>query len=76
MWAAALASSGITDKKVRLHDARHTTVDLLYAAGITEDLIMEIVGHSTRGVTRGYKSRENLQRREAAMKQLSTFLGY
>jgi integrase len=76
MWAAALASSGITDKKVRLHDARHTTVDLLYAAGISEDLIMEIVGHSTRGVTRGYKSRENLQRRELAMKQLSSFLGY
>jgi integrase len=76
MWATALASSGITDKKVRLHDARHTTVDLLYAAGISEDLIMEIVGHSTRGVTRGYKSRENLQRRELAMKQLSSFLGY
>lgn len=75
-WNAWLAKSGITDKRVRLHDLRHTTVDLLYAAGISEDLIMEIVGHSTRGVTRGYKSLENLQRREQAMKQLSTFLGF
>lgn len=76
LWNAWLAQSGITDKRVRLHDLRHTTVDLLYAAGISEDLIMEIVGHSTRGVTRGYKSVENLQRREAAMKQLSSFLGF
>lgn len=75
-WNAWLARSGITDKRVRLHDLRHTTVDLLYAAGIAEDMIMEIVGHSTRGVTRGYKSRENLERRELAMKQLSAFLGY
>jgi integrase len=75
-WREWLARSGITDKTVRLHDLRHTTVDLLYAAGISEDLIMEIVGHSTRGVTRGYKSRENLLRREQAMKQLSSFLGY
>jgi integrase len=76
LWNAWLARSGITDKRVRLHDLRHTTVDLLYAAGISEDLIMEIVGHSTRGVTRGYKSLENLQRWEQAMKQLSSFLGF
>jgi integrase len=75
-WADALAASGITSKKVRLHDLRHSTIDLLYAAGVPEDLIMEIVGHSTRGVTRGYKSRANLERREAAMQQLSTLLGY
>jgi hypothetical protein len=51
-------------------------VDLLYAAKVPEDLIMEIVGHSTRVVTRGYKSAGNLERREAAMRQLSTLLGY
>lgn len=76
LWNAWLARSGITDKRVRLHDLRHTTIDLLYAAGIAEDVIMEIVGHSTRGVTRGYKSVENLQRRELAMRKLSAFLGY
>lgn len=75
-WATMLQRSGITDKTVRLHDVRHTTVDLLYAANVPEDMIMEIVGHSTRAVTRGYKSRENLQRREKAMLQLSEFIGY
>jgi integrase len=75
LWATALEKSGITSKKVRLHDLRHSTVDLLYAAGVPEDLISEIIGHSERMVTRGYKSR-NLERREAAMQQLSTLLGY
>jgi integrase len=75
-WAAWLNQSGITNKKVRLHDLRHSSVDLLYAAKVPEDLIMEIVGHSTRVVTRGYKSAGNLERREAAMRQLSTLLGY
>jgi len=75
-WAAALAQSGITDKRVRLHDLRHSTVDLLYAANVPEDVISEIIGHSERSVTRGYKTRANLERREAAMRQLSTLLGY
>jgi integrase len=76
LWERALEISGITPKKVRLHDLRHTTVDLLYEANVPEDLITEIVGHSTRGVTRGYKSPANLQRRKDAMLQLSSFLGY
>jgi len=75
-WATALEKAGITDKRVRLHDLRHSTVDLLYAAGVPEDLISEIIGHSERTVTRGYKSRGNLERREKAMQQLSTLLGY
>lgn len=54
-WPEALQESGITSKKIRLHDLRHTTIDLLYEAGVPEDVIMEIVGHSTRIITRGYK---------------------
>ncbi|MGO3650466.1 hypothetical protein, partial [Agrococcus casei] len=50
---------------------RHTTVDLLYAAGIPEDLIMAIVGHSTRSVTRGYQSAHNRDRLLGAMSQFS-----
>jgi integrase len=76
LWERALEKSGITTKHVRLHDLRHSTVDLLYGAGVSEDLIVEIIGHSTRGVTRGYKSPANMKRREAAMLQLSSFLGY
>jgi len=72
-WNRFLASTGI-EKQVRLHDLRHTTVDLLYMAGVPEDLIMEIVGHSVRTVTRGYKSPMNRDRRERAMLDLSALL--
>lgn len=51
-----LAAAGI-DKKVRIHDLRHTAVDLLYFAGVPEDLLISIVGHSTRAMSRSYKSR-------------------
>lgn len=70
-WRKILAAAGI-DKDVRLHDGRHTTVDLLYAAGVPEDLIQEIVGHSTRTMTQGYKTLRNRERLTAAMEQFST----
>lgn len=54
-WQKVLREVGI-DKKVRLHDLRHTAVDLLYLAGVPEDIIQNIVGHSTRTMTRSYKS--------------------
>ena len=69
-WHGVLKSAGIT-KYVRLHDVRHTTVDMLYEAGVPEDLIMEIVGHSTRAMSRSYKSRGNQKRLGEAMNQLS-----
>ncbi len=69
-WSEVLKKSGI-DKNVRLHDLRHTTVDLLYEAGVPESIIMEIVGHSTRSVTRGYKSRGNRPQLTLAMQSLS-----
>ncbi len=72
-WNRFLSSTGI-EKRVRLHDLRHATVDLLYMAGVPEDLIMEIVGHSTRTVTRGYKSMVNRERRVSAMLDLSALL--
>ena len=61
-------------RRVRLHDVRHSTVDLLYLAGVPEDLIQEIVGHSTRSMTRAYKSRSDMVRLEAAMRKLSALL--
>lgn len=63
-----------TGRRVRLHDVRHSTVDLLYLAGVPEDLIQEIVGHSTRSMTRAYKSRSDLIRLESGMKRLSALL--
>lgn len=69
-WKRVLADAGI-DKNVRLHDLRHTTVDLLYEAGVPESIIMEIVGHSTRATTRSYKSRGNRPQLTQAMNSLS-----
>jgi integrase len=71
-WRDVLARVGV-DKNVRLHDLRHTAVDLLLMAGVPEDVVMEIVGHSTRATTRAYKSR-NSPRVRAAMEQLSALL--
>lgn len=72
-WRKVLTAAGIT-KDVRLHDARHTTVDLLYAAGVPEDIIMMIIGHSTRTTTRGYQSKQNRARLTAAVEQFSAML--
>lgn len=73
-WVALMKETFGADRAIRLHDVRHTTVDLLYAAGVPEDLIQEIVGHSTRTMTRSYKSRGDLIRLRGAMEQLSALL--
>lgn len=75
IWPSVLEAAGI-DGHVRLHDLRHTTVDLLYAADISEDLIQQIVGHSSRAMSRAYRSKGNQDRVLAAMKQLSASLGF
>ena len=72
-WRTDLAAYGI-DKDARLHDARHSTVDLLYEAGLPEDVISDIVGHSTRSTTRGYRSANNRKRLFAAMEQFVELL--
>lgn len=72
-WPRALAAAGLT-KHVRLHDLRHTAVDLLYEAGVEEATIMEIVGHSTREMTRGYRSRGNRKQLTDAMRRMSALL--
>lgn len=72
-WRTDLASSGIK-KDARLHDARHATVDLLYEAGLPEDLISDIVGHSMRATTRGYRSESNRKRLLLGVEQFSRLL--
>lgn len=69
-WRAVLTELGI-EKPVRLHDLRHTTADLLYEAGVPEDLIVYILGHSTRHMSRSYKSRGTSERLVLAMESLS-----
>jgi integrase len=72
LWHQLLERAGVPD--VRLHDGRHTAVDLLYEAGVPEDLIRDIVGHSTREMTRAYKSRGNTKRLTEAMLKLSALI--
>ena len=64
LWIRTLAESGI-DKKVRLHDLRHSAVDLLYSAGVPEQVIVQLVGHSTVSMTRAYASRDVVRLRQA-----------
>ena len=72
-WARVLESAGI-HKHVRVHDLRHTTVDLLYAADVNEDDITAIIGHSSRTMSRSYKSKATIERLRSSMLQLSASL--
>lgn len=73
-WRRFMIARFGEERSVRLHDLRHTTIDLLYLAGVPEDLIQEIVGHSTRAQSREYRSRGNMERLTGAMKSLSAIL--
>lgn len=75
MWPDALKAAGI-NKEVTVHGIRHTSVDLLYQAGVDEEVISQILGHSTRAVTRGYRSKQKTDRAIEGMKRLSTLLGF
>lgn len=66
------AKMNVTDKRVRLHGVRHTTIDLLHEAGVPEHVIMKIAGQSTRSVTRGYTSRGNQKRPTEAASDCKT----
>lgn len=72
-WPKMLTAAGLPSNVV-LHGSRHTTVDLLYEAGVPETVIMEIVGHTNRTVTRGYKSKGNRKQLEDAMTKMSALL--
>lgn len=56
-WHGVLDRAGVGD--VQLRTARNTTVDMLYAAGVDEMTIIDIVGHSTVVMSRHYRSRQN-----------------
>lgn len=71
-WADMLELAGIEDH-VTLHGARHTVVDLLYILEVPEPIIMEIVGHSSRQVTRGYRSKYG-PAVQKAMEQMSLLM--
>lgn len=69
-WVEVRKSLGIT-KNVRLHDLRHATAAILYEAGVPEDIIEAILGHSTAAMSRHYRGRVPQKRLEAGLLQLS-----
>lgn len=69
-WRTLLAETGI-EKNVRLHDIRHTTIDLLTIAGVPDDVIVQIAGHASRMQTNAYKRRNDIPRMRLGMAALS-----
>lgn len=72
-WRDILTRAGVHD--ARLHDARHTTVDLLYRAGVSEATISDIVGHSTVAMSRAYRSRGDRAAQRAALAAIAQLVG-
>ena len=84
-WAEVLNAAGIekhdgpekgrTPKadRVTLHGTRHTVVDLLYMLEVPEHIISDIVGHTQRRTTRGYRTRQSPAVR-SAMESVSRLL--
>lgn len=71
-WKAAIArAGGLPD--VVLHEARHSTASLLLEAGVSQEVIMEIMGHSNVLTTRGYQH-HSLEHSRAALENLHTIL--
>jgi len=76
-WDSLLKRAQVPD--VRLHDGRHTTVDLLFEAGVPEQIIMDIVGHSSLAMTHKYRSKKakalaNRPQMTAAFHQLAKMI--
>jgi integrase len=72
LWHDLLKRAGVPD--IRFHDGRHTAIDLLYEAGVPEDLIIEIAGHSAKGQSRSYKAKGNKTRLSGAVGQVAALV--
>lgn len=73
-WRDLMRSTFGDDRHVRLHDLRHAAADLMYLADVPEDIIQEILGHTTRSTTRGYKTAGNQQRLIDAMTKVGALV--
>lgn len=72
-WKVLLAEVGLPDD-VTLHGSRRTVIDLLYELETPEPVIMEIVGHSSRAVTRSYRSKGNQKIVREALEKMSALV--
>lgn len=54
-------------RRVRLHDLRHTCVNLLLALGVSPRIVMEIVGHPVIEMTMNVYAHVSLDNQRAAL---------
>ncbi|ACZ29636.1 integrase family protein [Xylanimonas cellulosilytica DSM 15894] len=75
-WEAIQAALGITHESGRrylLHEARHTTANLLLEAGVDPEVVKAIMGHSSIVTSRGYMH-ANHAMKKAALEKSSSLL--
>ena len=70
-WHSLLERAGVPN--VRLHDARRTTISLLYTLDIPEPVIEDIAGHSDPEISRHYRE-VDLKPAEQALRKLDELL--
>lgn len=75
MWKKLLEANGLPEH-VTLHGARHTFVDMLYnaATSVREDTVMQLVGHSSRAMTRAYRTNVDHTHAQAAIGAIESLL--
>jgi integrase len=75
MWKDLLEKHDLPDH-VTLHGARHTFVDMLYnaATSVREDTVMQLVGHSSRAMTRAYRTNVDHNHAQAAIGAIETLV--
>jgi len=73
-WKELLKDAGLGGD-VTLHGTRHTAVDLLYDLGVPEHVVMQIVGHTSRAMTRSYRTRMDVASSTDALQGLGRTLG-
>jgi integrase len=73
-WHGLLERVGVP--QVRLHDARHAAIDLLYEAGASEIVIKDIVGHASIDMSRRYRGRRSMTPMGDALNAMARILEF
>lgn len=75
MWKKLMKDAGMPGH-VTLHGARHTFVDMLYNADqpVREDTVMQLVGHSSRAMSRSYRTNVEMTHAENALRGLEALV--
>jgi integrase len=71
-WQALLLTAGV--RRARLHDARHTAATLLLEMNVKPRVVMEILGHSSIGLTMNTYSHVMPELERAAAAQMAAAL--